>query len=196
MRWTHLVSFVISINTMISGLSGTVRKVALRGERPTSAWFRLFLTRSVKDKGTSTPTSSYLLLNLIEGYVTDSVLLPIFVIEVPPFGLVDFETLRLHCIAQQVAVPALQRSTTRIVRISAISRLVVSTHHGNGLSCLQIVERYVDSAATIVTRPLRWIGNKFLFVVWCRIPKHLRYVPGTVCVMDQQSITHFFQLGI
>ena len=68
-------------------------------------WLHLFFRRQRQKE--STPTCSYSLLNLIEGHSADSVFLPIFVIEVPPFRLVDFETLRLHCIAQQVTVPTL-----------------------------------------------------------------------------------------
>src|SRR5712664_3107471 len=53
-------------------------------------------------------------VELFEGNIQDPVFLPILVIEVPPFGLVDGEAFGLHGAAKQIAVPALERGATRI----------------------------------------------------------------------------------
>ena len=55
--------------------------------------------------------------DLVERDVPDWILLPILVIEMPPLRLIDGEALRLHCVAQQLAVPTLERSSTWIVRV-------------------------------------------------------------------------------
>src|SRR5215470_12897448 len=86
------------------------------------------------------------LRDLSETNIEDWVLLPIFVVEVPPLGFVNGEAFRFHCGAQQIAMPALQRSTARIIWISTIGRLVVSAHHLDGLLGLQIVKRDIDRA--------------------------------------------------
>src|SRR5215217_5832972 len=61
------------------------------------------LTRSKPTCVQKSPANSYLhevRLNLIEPHVSDAVFLPVFVIEVPPFGFEDGEAFRFHFPAQ------------------------------------------------------------------------------------------------
>ena len=60
------------------------------------------------------PLSSF---ELVECLVPDRVPLPILVIEMPPLCLIDGEAFRLHCSAQQIAPPTLERSSAGIIRV-------------------------------------------------------------------------------
>src|SRR5262245_20608955 len=108
---------------------------------------------------------------LIERDISDSVFLPVLVIEVPPLSFVDSEAFRFHLPAQQVAVPTLQRCAAGIIRVSAVGRLVVSADHLDRFTGPEIVESDIDCAPAVVSRTFRWIGDKLFLVVRSGVPK-------------------------
>src|SRR5258708_6536663 len=86
-------------------------------------------------------------------------------------------------------MPTLQRSATGIIGEGTLGHLVVCAGHLDGLAGFQIVQSEIDSAATIVARALRGIGDKDFAFRWGRLPEDLRYVPGAVRVMNQQGVS-------
>src|SRR5262245_49599283 len=70
-----------------------------------------------------------LLLQLLKRHIHDRIRPPIAVIEMPPFGFVDAEAFGLHRLAQQVALPALERRAAEVIRIRAVAELVVAAGH-------------------------------------------------------------------
>src|SRR5258707_1403433 len=53
---------------------------------------------------------------LFERDIANGVVAPVLVVEVPPLEFKNAEAFGLHCPAEQIAVPALQRSAAGIVR--------------------------------------------------------------------------------
>src|SRR5271168_869863 len=54
-------------------------------------------------------------MQILELDVQDWIFVPVLVIEVPPFVLVDSKALRFHRASQKIAMPSLQRSTPGII---------------------------------------------------------------------------------
>src|SRR6516225_8849372 len=125
---------------------------------------------------------------LLKGYVSDGVLAPVFVVEVPPFGLIDGESLRLHGPAEQVAVPALERGPAGIIGERAGRHFVVEAGHLDRLVGLEVKQREIDGASAIVARALCGIGDEDFSVLGSRIPENFGDIPGTVAVVDQQAV--------
>src|SRR5436190_4423026 len=69
------------------------------------------------------------LADVFEADILNGVALPIAVIEVPPLGLEDGESLFLHGGAQQVAAGALLGGAAGVVRVGALRHLVVDAGH-------------------------------------------------------------------
>jgi len=92
--------------------------------------------------------------------VQNGVFAPVFVIEVPPFVLVDGEAFGFHGAAKQVAMPAFERSAARIVGEGARRHFVISAGHFDGIAGSEIVEREIDGAAAIVARAFGGIGDE------------------------------------
>src|SRR5919107_2070479 len=92
---------------------------------------------------------------LVEAEVENRVLSPVFVIVVPPLGLVDGEALGLHRRAQEVAQAALLGRAARVVYVRALRHLVELAGHRYLAARLQVVERQVYGAAAVVARALR-----------------------------------------
>src|SRR5271163_3023453 len=120
--------------------------------------------------------------------VQDRVFVPVFVIEVPPLMLVDGEALGFHGAAKQIAVPALERSAAGIIRERSRRHFIVRARHLDGLARGEIVEREIDSAAAIVARTLRWIGDEDFAFGRSGVPENFGDVPGTIGVMNQQAV--------
>ena len=135
-----------------------------------------------------------LLLDLVESFVSDRVLAPVFVIKMPPFRFIHREPLRFHRIAQQLAVPPLERGSAGIIRICAVGRFVVRSDHLDRLPCLDVVKCQIDSGAAVVARTLGRVGHEDLFVLRGRVPKHLCHVPGAVGIVNEKTVTLFLQL--
>src|SRR5262245_10252872 len=92
----------------------------------------------------------FLRLDLLERQVQDRILLPILVIEMPPFGFVDGKAFGFHRSPQEIALPALWRGAAGVGGIGAIRHFVVAADHGDGLTGLTIVQRQIHRAAAIV----------------------------------------------
>src|SRR5580692_9094393 len=73
--------------------------------------------------------------------VQNWILMPVFVIEVPPLVFLNGEAFRFHCAAKQIAMPALQRSSARIVRERSRRHFVISSRHLDSLAGSEIIER-------------------------------------------------------
>ena len=99
-------------------------------------------------------------MNLLEPDVHDGVLPPIFVVEVPPFLGIDFESLSLHGRSQGGPMLALCFRSALIISVGALRHLVIEARHGYLMSGLQVVERQIDSATTVVTGTILGIGDK------------------------------------
>lgn len=56
---------------------------------------------------------------MFEAEVEDGVALPILVVEVPPFVVVDGEALLFHGAAEEAAVEALERGAAGVIGVSA-----------------------------------------------------------------------------
>src|SRR5580704_913894 len=76
---------------------------------------------------------------------------PVFVVEMPPFVLVDDKALGLHGTAEKIAMPALQRGAAGIIGKGARRHFIVSAGHFDGFARGEIVEREVDGATAVVT---------------------------------------------
>ena len=101
----------------------------------------------------------------------------------------DREPLRFHRVSEQVAVPALERRSTRVQRIRPIRQLVVATGHPNRSAGFQIIEREIDRRPAIVSRSLRRIRHEHMLVGRSAVPEHLRDVPRPIGIVNEQSIT-------
>ena len=112
----------------------------------------------------------------------------------PPLRLIHSEALGFHGAAQQVAVPALERSAARVVRKRARRHFIIRAWHLDGLSSGQVVKRQVHGATAIVPRALRGVGHEDFSFGWRRVPEDFRNVPGPVGVVDQQAIAKRLQL--
>src|SRR5919205_1181366 len=89
---------------------------------------------------------------LREAEVEDGVLPPVFVVVVPPLGLVDGEALGLHRGAEEVAQAALLGGAARVVDVRTLRHLIVVAGHRDLAAGLQVVEREVNGAAAVVAR--------------------------------------------
>src|SRR5215475_6153076 len=65
------------------------------------------------------------LFQILKPRILNRILPPVAVVEVPPFHGIDAEALGFECVAQQVAVPALERSFTEIIGERPIAEFVV-----------------------------------------------------------------------
>src|SRR5580692_6852201 len=106
----------------------------------------------------------------------------------PPFVFIDGEAFRFHGAAEQVAVPALERSAAGIVGEGTRRHFIVSAGHFDGFAGGQVVEREVHGATAIVTRAFLRIGNKNL--AFCRggVPENFGDVPGAIGVVNEQAV--------
>src|SRR5580700_6051535 len=120
--------------------------------------------------------------------VQNWVFAPVFVIEVPPFVLVDGEALGFHGTAKQVAMPALERSAARIVGEGARRHFIISAGHFDGLAGSEIVECEIDGAAAIVARAFGGIGDEDLAFGGSGVPEDLGDVPGAIGVVYEQAV--------
>src|SRR5438105_8211858 len=93
-------------------------------------------------------------------------------------------------------MPTLERSAAGIIRVRAVSGLVVCTHHFYRLSCFQVIKRQVNRRAAIMTRAFRGIGDEELLLSRRRVPEDLGHIPRSVGIMNEQSIAHLSQLAI
>src|SRR2546430_3331438 len=135
-------------------------------------------------------------MNLLEPDVHDGVLPPIFVVEVPPFLGIDFESLSLHGRSQGGPMLALCFRSALIISVGALRHLVIEARHGYLMSGLQVVERQIDSATTVVTGTILGIGDKNLLILGCSVPEHLGDIPRSVSIMDEQSVALCFQCAM
>src|ERR1700722_8953950 len=71
--------------------------------------------------------------------IKDWILFPILIVEVPPLGGINLETLFLHGFAQQAAASALVVRAACVVSIRTLGHLVVAARHLHFFTCLQIV---------------------------------------------------------
>jgi hypothetical protein len=85
-------------------------------------------------------------------------------------------------------MPSLKRSAAGIIGKRARRHFIIGAGHFDGFSGRQIIERQIDSAATVVARTLRGIGDENLAFGRGGIPEDFRDVPGTVGVVDQQAV--------
>ena len=107
----------------------------------------------------------------------------------PPFAVVDRETLGLHRAAQQVARGALLRRAPGEIRVGALRKIVIPARHGHLEAGPQVVQREVDRAAAIVARALRRVSHEPALVRRRRVPEHLGHVPGPVSVEQPEAVT-------
>src|SRR5262245_65921012 len=75
-----------------------------------------------------------------------------------------------------------------VVWIRARRHLVVDARHRYGLAGLQVVEREIDSAAAVVSRALRGIGNELVELRRRCFPEDLRDPPRAISIVNQQAI--------
>src|SRR5947199_6598491 len=68
---------------------------------------------------------------LLERQIADWIQAPVLVVEMPPLRLVHRESLRLHGVPQQVAVPTAERRRTGVQRIRSIRHLVIAAGHSD-----------------------------------------------------------------
>src|SRR5882672_1488658 len=93
-------------------------------------------------------------------------------------------------------MPSLQRGASRIIRISPGSGLVIRADHLHRLLRFQIIERQVNGATAVMTRPLGRVGDENLLVVRRGVPENFGDVPGTISIMDEQTVTLRSQLAV
>src|ERR1700690_867474 len=116
-------------------------------------------------------------IQIFKGRISDPEVRIVVIVEVPPLKAVYRKSLALHRLAQQVAVPAFDRSAAWIERIRALRHLVIPAGHADWLACFQVVKRQINSAAAVMARSLARIGNKDLLIVGRTIPEHFGDVP-------------------
>src|SRR5579872_1060015 len=129
-------------------------------------------------------------------YVQNRISGPVFVIEMPPFKLVNGKAFIFHGAAKQLAVPPGEGCAARIIGIRALGHLVVEPGHLDRLSGGEIVEREVHRTAAVVPRSLAGVGDENALIRRCAIPKHFGYIPRSVRIVDQQPVTHTFELAM
>src|SRR5947209_15566618 len=129
--------------------------------------------------------------DLGEAYVENRILLPVFVIVVPPLRLVDGEALGLHRGAQDVAQPTLFGRAARVRDVRALGHLVELAGHRDLAARLQVVEREVNGAAAVVARAFGGVCDELLLVGGRQVPEELRHRPGAVAVEDREAVALF-----
>src|SRR6266403_3492024 len=82
---------------------------------------------------------------------------------------------------------------TGIIWERARGHLVVGAGPLRGLAGLQFVQGEIDSAATIVPRTLRGIGDEDFALGRRCVPENFRYVPGAIGVVDKQGVAQRFE---
>src|SRR2546430_9443136 len=117
----------------------TVRRLDGWTGRP--SWSRLH-SRTVWPSGR-------LAANFLESQVQNRVFPPVLVVKVPPLRVEHGEAFGLHGLPKQPAMPALERRPTRVVRIRAPRKLIITTHHLDRLPSLQVVQREIDGAPPV-----------------------------------------------
>src|SRR5713226_9441452 len=128
-------------------------------------------------------------LQIFKLHIQDRILLPILVIEVPPLGGIDLESLFLHRLAQQSAAGSLVGGAAGVVGVGAAGHLVVSAGHLHLFAGLEVVEAEINGASAIVLGALGGIGDEYLFVVGGCFPENFRDIPRTVAVVDDQAVS-------
>src|SRR6267142_2016400 len=127
-------------------------------------------------------------VELLEGNIQDRVLLPVLVVEMPPFGFVDGEAFGFHGAAKQITVPALERGAAGIVGERSRRHFIVGAGHLDGLAAGEIVKREIHRAPAVVARTLRGIGDEDFAFGGSSLPEDFRDVPGTIGVVDKQTV--------
>src|ERR1041385_721811 len=133
---------------------------------------------------------------LLERGVPDPVALPVLVVEVPPFGRVDGEPLRLHRAPKELPEPALARGPSGIGGIGAARHLVVHPRHLDRVAALELVEGEIHGAAPVVARAGGRVGHELVLGRRRRVPEHLRDVPGAIRIVDEEAVAHRPQLPL
>src|SRR5690348_16263370 len=110
---------------------------------------------------------------ILEAHIHDRILLPVLVIEMPPFVGINKEAFSLHRPTQNRTMLTLLRSSTGIVGKGSLRDLVINAGHRDFASSFQVADAEIDGAAAIVLRASRRIGDEDLPVVRCRVPEHL-----------------------
>src|SRR5689334_21431960 len=126
--------------------------------------------------------------------VENGIVAPVRVVEMPPFVIVDGEAFGLHGAAKKIATPALEGSAAGIVGVGARRHFVVGAGHFDRLAGFQIVEGEVDGATAIVAGTLRGIGNEDFSFGRRGVPENFGDIPGTVGVVDEQTVAERFEL--
>src|SRR5260370_21457127 len=103
----------------------------------------------------------------------------------PPLVVIHGKAFRFHSPAEQVAMPALQRSAAGMIGERAGGHLVVGAGDLDGVAGFQFVEREIDGAAAIVARPVSGIGDEDFSFGWRGVPEKFGYVPGAIGVVDK-----------
>ena len=115
-------------------------------------------------------------------------MLPIFVVEVPPFGFEDAEALVFHGVAEKVATGSLFGGASGVGAVGAGRHFVVDAGHFDFATGLDIVESEIDGAAAIVAGPFSRVGNEFVLIGRSGVPKDLRDGPRAVGIEDEQAV--------
>src|ERR1700733_5508796 len=92
-----------------------------------------------------------LLTQILELHIQDRVTRPILVIEMPPLGRVDRKTLCHHNLPQQCAESAFISRSAGEIGISPSGHLVITTRHLHFFPRLQVIQRHINRAPTIVS---------------------------------------------
>src|ERR1051326_2602969 len=140
-----------------------------------------------RTRGSGWSASDALPAQLLQRRVPDPVELPVLVVEVPPLRVVHREALGFHGLPEHLPVPALPRGPAGVGGIGAVRHLVVDPRHLDGAPGLEIVERQVHGAATVVAGAGRGIGDELVLGGRGRVPEHLGHVPGPVGIVDQET---------
>src|SRR4029077_8271995 len=111
----------------------------------------------------------------------------------PPLVPVHGEALGLHCPAEQIAMPALQRSSAGIIRERTWGHFVVRAGHLDWLSGFLFVKGEIDGASTIVPGTLRGIGDEDFALGRRCVPEDFGYVPGTIGIVNEQGVAQRFE---